>query len=200
MATCNECGKKIGILEPEYDGKCGSCYEEIRETGKARTLNERETLEQQKKKLEEIKAAGSWSDRIAIARQEKDFSHFTPQERQTIIGQIRQTTGFQFTDIEIVRELKVISAEVVYGLHFGKELLAGIRDIVGGRTKSMQGVLREARENALDELCLEAVLVGGNGIIGIDLDYQQLDVKAAGGPIMLVASGTAVVTKKHNDV
>ena len=71
-----------------------------------------------------------------------------------------------------------------------KDLFSGVRDIVGGRSEAVQKTLRDTRRTALYELKREAYEVGGNAVVGVDLDYTELS--AAGNMVLLVASGTAV--------
>lgn len=71
-----------------------------------------------------------------------------------------------------------------------KDLFAGVRDVVGGRSKAVQENMREARRTALFELKREAYEVGANAVVGVDLDYVELS--SSGSMVLLVASGTAV--------
>ena len=71
-----------------------------------------------------------------------------------------------------------------------KDLFAGVRDVVGGRSEAVQKTLRDSRRVALYELKREAFEVGADAVVGVDLDYVEL--VAAGNMILLVASGTAV--------
>ena len=68
--------------------------------------------------------------------------------------------------------------------------LAGIRDVIGGRSGSYEKVLRQAKEKAINEMVADAVSVGANAIVGIDFDYETIG--ANGSMIMVAASGTAV--------
>lgn len=86
--------------------------------------------------------------------------------------------------------LGVVTGETIIGANIIKDLFAGIRDIVGGRSGSYERVLSEARQNALDEMAEKARSMGADAIVGIDLDYETLG--ANGGMIMVTASGTAV--------
>lgn len=86
--------------------------------------------------------------------------------------------------------LGVVTGETIIGANIFKDIFAGIRDIVGGRSGSYERVLAEARENALDEMAAKARDLGADAVIGIDLDYETLG--ANGGMIMVTASGTAV--------
>ena len=66
------------------------------------------------------------------------------------------TTRFDVVNREIETELEVVSAECVYGMNIFKDIFAGVRDVVGGRSKAVQDTLRDARKTALAELRREA--------------------------------------------
>lgn len=55
------------------------------------------------------------------------------------------TTSIQVAGREIEREAGLITAECAYGMNIFKDFLAGIRDIVGGRSKAVEKILRDAR-------------------------------------------------------
>lgn len=84
----------------------------------------------------------------------------------------------------------VISAEIIIGANFLKDIMGGLRDFFGGRSGTYEKVLEEARQNALNELSLKAQALGANAVIGIDLDFET--VGSGGSMLMVVASGTAV--------
>jgi uncharacterized protein YbjQ (UPF0145 family) len=94
-------------------------------------------------------------------------------------------------NLKITKRIEIVTAECAFGMNIFKDLFAGVRDIVGGRSKAVQSSMRDARKTALYELKVEADLVGANAVVGVDLDYVELS--AAGSMVMLVASGTAVV-------
>ncbi len=90
-----------------------------------------------------------------------------------------------------VREyLGVVTGEVIVGANIFKDLFAGIRDIVGGRSGSYESTLRDARQTAIKELQDEARALGADAVIGVDLDYEVLG--QGGSMLMVSASGTAV--------
>ena len=68
----------------------------------------------------------------------------------------------------------IVSGEAIMGANIFKDFFAGIRDIVGGRSAAYEKELRKAKEIALEELEQEAVKLGANAIIGVDLDYDNL--------------------------
>ncbi|TIX49276.1 heavy metal-binding domain-containing protein [Alteraurantiacibacter aquimixticola] len=86
--------------------------------------------------------------------------------------------------------LGVITGEVIVGANVFRDIFAGIRDIVGGRSGSYERILGEAREQAIAELQAECASRGGNAVVGIDLDYEVIG--ANGSMLMVSASGTAV--------
>jgi uncharacterized protein YbjQ (UPF0145 family) len=100
------------------------------------------------------------------------------------------TTETYPQDIRILELVEIVTAECAFGMNIFKDLFAGVRDIVGGRSEAVQKTMRDARHTVLYELKKEAHEVGANAVVGVDLDYVELS--AAGSMVMLVASGTAV--------
>ena len=106
------------------------------------------------------------------------------------VNKVLLTTETQ-SDLKIIRRIEIVTAECAFGMNIFKDLFAGVRDIVGGRSEAVQKTMRDARRTALYELKKEAYEVGANAVVGVDLDYVELS--ASGSMVMLVASGTAVV-------
>jgi uncharacterized protein YbjQ (UPF0145 family) len=90
----------------------------------------------------------------------------------------------------IEQYLGVVSSEVIIGANIIKDIFAGLRDILGGRSATYERVLDEAKQSALAELEQRASAMGANAIVGIDLDFET--VGANGSMLMVSASGTAV--------
>ena len=86
----------------------------------------------------------------------------------------------------------VIAGEAILGANLFKDLFAGIRDLVGGRSATYERELQNAREIALEELQQKARDLGANAVIGVDIDYEVLGQN--NGMLMVSVSGTAVVT------
>lgn len=92
-----------------------------------------------------------------------------------------------------VREyLGLVTGEAILGANIFRDLFAGIRDIVGGRSAAYEEELRKAKQIAINEMIQEATARGGNAIIGVDLDYETISMGQGGGMLMVSASGTAV--------
>ena len=90
-----------------------------------------------------------------------------------------------------IREyLGIVTAESIIGANIVKDLFAGIRDIVGGRSGTYERVIEEARMTALHELEAKAAQLGASAVVGIDLDFETIG--ANGSMLMVVATGTAV--------
>ena len=85
----------------------------------------------------------------------------------------------------------IVTGEAIMGANIFKDLFAGIRDIVGGRSASYERELRRAREIAMEEIKTAAAEMGANAVVGIDIDYET--VGANGSMLMVTVSGTAVV-------
>ena len=84
----------------------------------------------------------------------------------------------------------IVIGEAIMGANIFKDLFASIRDIVGGRSGSYEDELTKARQIAFRELEQEALGMGANALVGIDLDYEVLGDKNS--MLMVSISGTAV--------
>ncbi|HVS00033.1 MAG TPA: heavy metal-binding domain-containing protein [Thermoanaerobaculia bacterium] len=93
----------------------------------------------------------------------------------------------------ISRYFGLVTGEAILGANIFRDLFAGIRDIVGGRSAAYEKELREAKRIALEEMSAEAQKLGANAILGVDLDYETIEVGQGGGMLMVSVSGTAVV-------
>ena len=93
----------------------------------------------------------------------------------------------------VERYLGIVTGEAILGANIFRDLFAGIRDIVGGRSAAYEKELSQAREIAIAEMVDRARVMGANAVVGVDLDYEVLG--QANGMLMVSASGTAVVVK-----
>jgi uncharacterized protein YbjQ (UPF0145 family) len=92
---------------------------------------------------------------------------------------------------KITKYCGVVAGEAILGANLFKDLFAGIRDMVGGRSATYEKELQRARDIALQELQQCAQELGANAVVGVDLDYEVLGQQ--NGMLMVSASGTAVV-------
>jgi uncharacterized protein YbjQ (UPF0145 family) len=86
--------------------------------------------------------------------------------------------------------LGIINAQSIIGANIFKDIFAGLRDVFGGRSKTYERVLEQAKEDALRELAQKAQAIGADGILGVDLDFET--VGSGGSMLMVIATGTAV--------
>jgi uncharacterized protein YbjQ (UPF0145 family) len=90
----------------------------------------------------------------------------------------------------ITKTFGLVSGEAILGANIFQDLFAGIRDIVGGRSAAYEQELRKAKTIAIEEMCNQARDLGANAVVGVDLDYETIQV--GGSMLMVSASGTAV--------
>jgi uncharacterized protein YbjQ (UPF0145 family) len=93
---------------------------------------------------------------------------------------------------KITKYLGLVSGEAILGANIFKDFFAGIRDIVGGRSAAYEQELKKAKDIAIAEMSDQAKVLGGNAVIGVDLDYETIQVGQSGGMLMVSANGTAV--------
>jgi uncharacterized protein YbjQ (UPF0145 family) len=89
---------------------------------------------------------------------------------------------------EIQEYLGLVTGEAILGAHIGRDILASITDIVGGRSAAYEEEVRKARVIAMEEMTSEASAKGGNAVVGVDVDYEVIRQ----GMLMVSISGTAV--------
>lgn len=94
----------------------------------------------------------------------------------------------------IVEYLGLVSGEAILGANIFRDLFAGIRDIVGGRSAAYENELRKAKDLAVQEMVAQASSLGANAVVGVDLDYETIG--QGGSMLMVAASGTAVLTTR----
>ncbi|KIL99776.1 hypothetical protein CCC_03948 [Paramagnetospirillum magnetotacticum MS-1] len=101
------------------------------------------------------------------------------------------TTTDSVEDKRITAYLGIVCGNAVMGTNIFRDMLASVRDIVGGRSGSYENILREAKEAALGDLTAQAAQLGADAVVAVDLDYETI---GGDGKTMLIvsANGTAV--------
>ncbi len=132
---------------------------------------------------------------IQEAIDNKDYESLPADVIEQLAGDLILTTETVLTGYTVTERLEKITAECVFGMNIFRDLFAGVRDFFGGRSKASQKVLRDARRTCLAELAREALMVGADAVIAVDLDYSEIsgDGKSM---LLVVASGTAVRAEK----
>jgi uncharacterized protein YbjQ (UPF0145 family) len=101
------------------------------------------------------------------------------------------TTSETIAGKRIVRTLGLARGNTVRARHIGRDILAGLRNIVGGEVQEYTKLLAESREQALDRMVAEARMLGANAIVGVRFVTSMV----AQGMAELLAYGTAVVVE-----
>ncbi len=101
------------------------------------------------------------------------------------------TTTASVEGHRIVRYEGIVFGEVITGVNMFRDMFAGVRNLVGGRSAGYEKELSDAREEALAEMQNRAAARGANAVVGVDIDYEVLGTD--NGMLMVTASGTAVV-------
>jgi len=89
------------------------------------------------------------------------------------------------------RVLGIVGAEYVMGVNLFQEFLAGVRDVVGGRSETMQRAMAQARETLLRELEVKASQLHADGVLGVAFTLSEWSGQQK-SMLILLASGTAV--------
>ena len=87
----------------------------------------------------------------------------------------------------------LVTGTAILGANVFRDIFAAVRDIVGGRSAAYERELNKAQDIAVSEMVEKARELGGNAVIGVDLDYET--VGQNGSMLMVSASGTAVVIR-----
>ena len=105
------------------------------------------------------------------------------------------STTMEIPGREILSSKGVVFGEAILGANILRDLLAGVRDIVGGRSGTYENKLKDGRNLAITEMLDEAQSMGADAVVGIDLDYETLGQTM----LMVCASGTAVILKPKDE-
>lgn len=100
------------------------------------------------------------------------------------------TTTNSIEDHQVEEYLGLVFGEVITGVNFLKDIGAGIRDFIGGRSQGYEEELIRARQEALEEMAARAEALGAQAVIGVKMDYEVLG--QGGSMLMVTSSGTAV--------
>ena len=100
------------------------------------------------------------------------------------------TTTHNIDGNDIKEYLGVVTGEAISSANFLKDLMASLRDFVGGRSEAYEQELSKARNIAFEEMNNKAKEMGANAVVGIDIDYGTIG--DTGSMLMVSVNGTAV--------
>ena len=101
------------------------------------------------------------------------------------------TSTFEISGKNIVKTLGLVKGNTIRARHVGKDIMAGLRGIVGGELHEYTKLLAESREQAIDRMIEDAESMGANAIVGVSFTTSVM----AQGSAELMAYGTAVITE-----
>lgn len=100
-------------------------------------------------------------------------------------------TSEEIAKHRIVKSLGLVRGNAVRARHIGKDIMAGLRNIVGGEIHEYAKLMAESREQSLDRMAAEAAALGANAVIAVRFTTSVM----MGGAAELLAVGTAVVVE-----
>lgn len=98
------------------------------------------------------------------------------------------TTTHDIQGRSITEYLGIVVGETILGTNIFRDIGAGLRDIIGGRSGAYEKKMTEARETAIKEMAERAAALGADAVVGVDIDYETVGQ----GMMMVSATGTAV--------
>ena len=123
----------------------------------------------------------------AIKTKPKDQVMPTPTKKMLVV------TSPTIPGKKVVRVLGLVRGNTIRARHVGKDILAGLRNIVGGEVTEYAKLLAESREQAIDRMLVEAEGLGANAVISVDFQTSVI----MGGAAEMMAYGTAVVVEEE---
>ena len=100
-------------------------------------------------------------------------------------------TSENIANKRIVKTLGLVRGNTIRARHIGKDILAGLRTIVGGEIHEYAKLLAESREQTIDRMVQEAAGLGANAVIATRFTTSVI----VGGAAELLAVGTAVIVE-----
>jgi uncharacterized protein YbjQ (UPF0145 family) len=107
------------------------------------------------------------------------------------------TTTNNIEGYKIERYIAIVTGEVILGVNFVKDWVAGLKDVFGGRVYNYEDELRKGRKQAVNQLVERAISEGANALVGIRFDHEVLSPKGKGTVLMIMAVGTAVYVSQN---
>jgi uncharacterized protein YbjQ (UPF0145 family) len=171
-----------------------------------------ETLECKTRNDLVVKYAGGWNKSGEAIYNGKSYCEFEPlleaifAREVKIIPQLskitpQEETQFFFCTTPTVegqpaeKVFGLVSADCVYGMNIFRDIFAAVRDIVGGRSKASENVLRDAKITVRQEMIEQALNMGANAIVGVHFDFSEISGVGSGGMLLVSGTGTAVKLK-----
>lgn len=179
-----------------FDLQCEEC-ENVIEKGTEFRLSKK-TRKTYSSQSEYIEAEGKVFGFKAICRScyekfNNEQARIEEYEEEGYLQTIPVTTTGNIEGRRIIEYRGFIGTQVIFGANFIKDLVASFTDFTGGRSSTLEKVLKDGRAQVVKQLILEAISEDANAIIGL-----KIDLETTAQMYMLHATGTAVVLEKIN--
>ncbi len=165
MPKCKGCGQIFGVFDLNDEGYCAICS------------NKESVQTRENQKV------------IENAMEERRRNLYEQNGQSNALDNIMITTETSI-DIPIEERIEVIFSEYVYGLNIVKDFFSSIRNVVGGRVKSIEQPIQDTNQKIIKEMKEKAYILGGDAVVGLKIDYSTYT-----GIISIVAVGTVVKLK-----
>jgi uncharacterized protein YbjQ (UPF0145 family) len=106
------------------------------------------------------------------------------------------TSSFLTSNTKVIANCGIVTSTIVSGANIFRDILAGVRDIVGGNSQTYMTKLEDLKEQAMNELKKKAALLDCNAIISVSIDTEEISGQGK-GMLMITATGTAVKVTEH---
>ena len=189
MAVCVNCKKEIGFLNatrPLWEGTeemlCSKCWSKIG----ADFINN-----PQMEDIDRFIKEGFTEDGLKYLREYCAYAHglhVSEIENKERYDSHMLTTGYTFEGYRIEKYITVVSGSAVLGTGLLSEM--ALADFSGTFCDEFETKLEDAKDEAIKKPIRKSVGLGGNAVIGIDIDYMQI-----GGMVGVIANGTSVSIK-----
>lgn len=161
MAKCVVCGNRLGFMEGDPMGRCNGCINEDRLPATD---------------IEKMKADEEAKAQLAIIAEQT--------------ARIILTTEVS-SNLRVAERRGIITAQAAFEINNFKDLFVGLMNPQLGRANEMEVQLDTLREKVLSSLKQKTMLLGCNGVVGVDLDISTVTIGQI-SMLMMVGTGTAV--------
>ncbi len=188
--VCPQCG----CYNTVTSDNCWKCKRKILDEEKRELIDkisEENNLAKKKLDAEYLAEIETWKVQLERAKNTGNWGFVSDDARKWASDSILVTSSHLLGSAKAFKEIDVIAVEVVFGMNLIKDVFKSIRDIVGGRSDTVEKLMRDTRKTAMSELREEALMLQADAIIAVKFDYVEIG-GGNGNMILMVASGTAV--------
>lgn len=133
----------------------------------------------------------STEEALELGRKHSDLSILP----KTIIDEYVEKVKIYTTPIaygeNTAREIGLVTAECVYGVNLLSDIFNSVRDIAGGRSKTLESLVRDAKEELINEIKYRAALLGADTVLSMQINFSEIGGGGKNGMLMANAIGTA---------